>query len=213
MPVRRRQGTRVTTQAENDGGGSWRRETLRSRIELVVFNAIYYGFARHLPYSVRPYAFGARRIRYEVCRRMFASCGKNVNVERGALINNGRDITIGDNSGIGLDAFISGPLVVGSNVIMGPGCTFLSINRDVSRTDIPMIEQGFLPPQPAVIEDDVWIGANVTVLPGRRIGTGSIVAAGSVVSSDVPPGAVVAGNPCRVIKTRAGEAAAAEVAR
>lgn len=181
-----------------------RRETLRSRLLLVVCNALYYGFARHLPYSPRPYAFGARRIRYEICRHMLASCGTNVNVEHGALINNGRQISIGDNSGIGLHCFVSGPLVIGDNVIMGPNCTFLSINREVGRTDRPMIEQGFQPARAPVIEDDVWLGANVLVLPGRRIGRGSIVAAGAVVSVDVPPFAVVAGNPARVLRQRDG---------
>lgn len=182
-------------------------------IRRVIANALYYGCARHLPYSVRPYAFGSRWIRYQVCRHMFASCGVNVNVEHGALINSGADITIGDNSGIGLDSFVSGPLVIGNNVITGPRCTFLSINRDTARLDIPMIQQGYHPPRPPVIEDDVWIGANVTVLPGRRVGRGSIVAAGSVVSADVPPYAVVAGNPARVIKMRTDSGPAGEESR
>jgi len=172
------------------------------RALFLLCNALYYAFARHLPYSPRPYAFGARRIRYEICRRMFRSCGRDVNVEHGALINGGQDIEIGDRSGIGLDAFISGPLIIGRDVIMGPNCTFLSINRNTPSTSDPMIEQGFNPARPPVIEDDVWLGANVTVLPGRRIGTGSIVAAGAVVASDVPPYSVVAGNPATVIKHR-----------
>ena len=133
---------------------------------------------------------------------MFKSCGIDVNVEHGAPINNGRDIEIGDRSGIGLDTFISGPLIIGRDVIMGPYCTFLSINRRTGDSSAAMIEQDFQTPQAPVIEDDVWIGANVTVLPGRRIGTGSIVAAGAVVASDVPPRSVVAGNPAKVIKHR-----------
>ncbi|MGH9064285.1 MAG: acyltransferase [Acidimicrobiales bacterium] len=179
-------------------------ETLGRLARRVVCNALYYGFARHLPYSVRPYALGARRIRYLLCRQMLASCGENVNIEHGALINSGSQIHVGDNSGIGLDAFVSGPLVIGRNVIMGPNCTFLSINRDTQRTDVPMIDQGYLAPRAPVVEDDVWLGANVTVLPGRRIGQGAIVAAGAVVSRDVPPYAVVAGNPGRVIRIRSG---------
>jgi maltose O-acetyltransferase len=179
-----------------------RRQDAVGQLLFLLCNALYYGFARHLPYSPRPYAFGARRIRYEICRRMFRSCGVDVNVEHGALINGGQDIDIGDRSGIGLDAFISGPLIIGRDVIMGPNCTFLSINRDTTSTDRPMIEQGFRPARPPVIEDDVWLGANVIILPGRRIGKGSIVAAGAVVASDVPPYSVVAGNPARVIKQR-----------
>lgn len=182
--------------------GRRRSQDWLGEILFLLCNALYYGIARHMPYSPRPYSLGARRIRYEVCRHMFRSCGVNVNVEHGALINGGHDIDIGDNSGIGLNAFISGPLIVGRDVIMGPNCTFLSINRVTALTSVAMIGQGFQPARPPVIEDDVWIGANVTVLPGRRIGTGSIVAAGSVVASDVPPYSVVAGNPARVIKRR-----------
>jgi maltose O-acetyltransferase len=192
-----------TTDLRNVTLAAPRRTDLVGKVAFLVCNALYYGIGRHLPYSPRPYALGARRIRYELCRHMFRSCGREVNVEHGALINGGQDIEIGDRSGIGLDAFISGPLIIGRDVIMGPNCTFLSINRSTPRRDVTMIEQGFLAARPPVIEDDVWLGANVTVLPGRRIGTGSIVAAGAVVSSDVPPGSVVAGNPARVIKERA----------
>jgi maltose O-acetyltransferase len=183
-----------------------RRQDMIGQILFLLCNLLYYGFARHLPYSPRPYALGSRRIRYQICRRMFRSCGVDVNVEHGALINSGRDIDIGDRSGIGLNAFISGPLVIGRDVIMGPNCTFLSINRSTPSLERPMIEQGFKAPQAPVIEDDVWIGANVTVLPGRRIGQGSIVAAGAVVASDVPPFTVAAGNPARVIKHRSQDA-------
>jgi maltose O-acetyltransferase len=171
-------------------------------VTFLVCNALYYGLARHLPFSVRPYAFGARRIRYEICRRMFRSCGTNVNVEHGALINSGADIEIGDNSGIGLNAYITGPLVIGRDVVMGPGCTLIGMNRNSERVDIPMIGQGYQPTAPPIIEDDVWIGANVTILPGRRIGTGSIVGAGAIVTRDVPPYALVGGNPARVISYR-----------
>ena len=101
------------------------------RLAFLLCNALYYGFARHLPFSVRPYAMGARRVRYELCRRMFRSCGRNVNVERGALIDSGQLIDIGDNSGIGLNAFVLGPLIIGQNVMMGPNCTVSTTTRPV----------------------------------------------------------------------------------
>lgn len=167
-----------------------------------IANALFYGFARHLPYSVRPYAFGARRIRYLLCRQMFASCGRNVNVEHGATFAPAAEVSIGDNSGIGLNAFIAGGVVIGSNVMMGPNCTILGINHEIGRTDVPMISQGYSRPQPPIIEDDVWIGANVTILPGRRIGTGAVIGAGAVVASDVSPWSIVAGNPARVVRMR-----------
>jgi acetyltransferase-like isoleucine patch superfamily enzyme len=55
---------------------------------------------------------------------------------------------------------------------------------------------------PVVIEDDVWIGMGVKLLPGIRIGTGSIIGAGSVVTNDIPPYSIAMGTPCRVTKQR-----------
>jgi maltose O-acetyltransferase len=176
----------------------------RGRVLPLACNALFYGFARHLPYSSRPYALGARRIRYALCRHMFASCGANVNVEHGASIGDGSKIRIGDNSGIGLNAMIIGPVIIGDNVMMGPSCSLFGIDHETRRTDVPMIDQGEREPRPPVIEDDVWLSANVIVLPGRRIGRGSVIGAGAVVASDIPPYAVAAGNPARVIRYRHG---------
>jgi maltose O-acetyltransferase len=133
---------------------------------------------------------------------MFASCGANVNVEHGASFAPAADVSIGDNSGIGLDAFVLGPVFIGRNVMMGPNCTILGLNHEFGQLDRPMLEQGSGPPRPPIIEDDVWIGANVTILPGRRIGTGAVVGAGAVVTSDVPAWSIVGGNPARVLQMR-----------
>jgi maltose O-acetyltransferase len=165
---------------------------------------LYYGAARHLPYSALPHAAWARHVRYHVCRGMLRRCGRNVNVEHGAFINSGREVDIGDNSGIGLDAHIVGPVVIGRNVMMGPRCMLLAINHETGRTDRPMIDQGVKKTTPPIIEDDVWLGAGVTVLPGRRIGTGSIIGAGSVVATDIPPFTIAAGNPAIPIGHRNG---------
>ncbi|MDQ1485818.1 MAG: hypothetical protein QOJ62_1511, partial [Actinomycetota bacterium] len=68
--------------------------------------------------------------------------------------------------------------------------------------DVPMNQQGFKDPRPIVIEDDVFVGAAVVILPGRRLGKGSIVGAGSVVAHDVAPYTIVAGNPAVVVGKR-----------
>ena len=74
-------------------------------------------------------------------------------------------------------------------------------NHNYARTDIPIYRQGETS-KGIVIEDDVWIGARVTILDGVRVGGGSIIAAGAVVSKDVEPFSVVGGVPARVLKSR-----------
>jgi len=78
-------------------------------------------------------------------------------------------------------------------------------NHRFDRTDIPMIDQGNTEPKAVVIEDDVWIAARAIILPGVRIGKGAVIAAGAVVTKDVPPYTVVGGIPARKIKSRVEE--------
>jgi maltose O-acetyltransferase len=68
-----------------------------------------------------------------------------------------------------------------------------------------MTEQGIAEDRPIVVEDDVWFGAAVIVLPGVRVGHGSVIGAGSIVTKDVPPFACVAGSPARILKYRDAE--------
>lgn len=163
---------------------------------------LYWYIARYLPWYPRPGGRIASRLRGLLAARMLDSCGEDVNVERGAFFGSGRGVELGDRSALGLDCLVIGPLKVGNDVMMGPRCTILAGRHDTSRTDIPMTAQGFLPDLPVVIDDDVWIGAGVTILPGRVVGAGSIVGAGSVVTKDVPPWSIVGGNPARVIGSR-----------
>ena len=115
----------------------------------------------------------------------------------------GVGLTIGNFSNIGPYCYIgcSGKTEIGNHVMMSPRVSIYSENHNFDRTDIPMKEQG-VTRQETVIEDDCWIASNSIILAGVRIGRGSIVAAGSVVTKDVPPYAVVAGNPARIIKMR-----------
>lgn len=163
---------------------------------------VYWGVGHRLPWSPRPGGAAARRIRGFLAARMLDSCGVDVNVERGARFGSGRGVELGDRSSLGLDCLVIGPLRVGKDVMMGPRCMILASRHATGRVDVPMSTQGFLPDRAVVIEDDVWLGAGVTVLPGRVIGTGSIVGAGSVVTRDVPAWSVVGGNPARVLGTR-----------
>ena len=168
----------------------------------VIRLALFYGLVRHLPDSTVPGGEFWRILRYAVCRRLFLTCGGNVNVERGAYIGGGRTISIGSNSGIGINASIGRGTCIGSNVMMGREVLIFTTNHRTSSTETPMVCQGYEPTVPVVIGDDVWIGARAIILPGVKVGCGSVIGAGAVVSKDVPQGAVVVGNPARVVRYR-----------
>jgi maltose O-acetyltransferase len=157
---------------------------------------------RNLPWSTRPLGGIAKRIRGRLASVMIDDCGTNVNVERGAWFGSGRGISLGDNSAIGLDCLIIGPVALGRNVMMGPRCVLLASRHTTADVTRPMNSQGFDEDAPIVIGDDVWIGANVTILAGRTIGSGVVIGAGSVVTHDIPDLEVWAGNPARRIRSR-----------
>lgn len=172
------------------------------RVGRFVATVGYLGVARHLPWSPRPGGSLSRRIRATLARRMLDHCGSGVNVEHGAWFGSGRGIRLGDRSDLGMDCLIMGELHVGDDVMIGPRCIFLANRHETSDDTRPMNQQGFKPDLVIVVEDDVWIGAGSTILAGRRVGRGSIVGAGAVVTRDVEPYTVVGGNPARVISRR-----------
>jgi acetyltransferase-like isoleucine patch superfamily enzyme len=97
----------------------------------------------------------------------------------------------------------SGYIEIGNNVMMGPRVNLLAENHNFEQTDFPMKDQG-VTRGTIVIEEDCWLGANCSVLSNVRIGRGSIVATGAVVTKDVPPYSIVGGVPARIIKSRIG---------
>lgn len=117
----------------------------------------------------------------------------------------GIGLKVGNNSSIGPYAYIgcSGYIEIGDNVMMSPRVSIYSENHIFENTKVPMIEQG-VKRSFVKIEDDCWIAANAVILAGVTIGKGTVVAAGSVVTRDVPPFSVVAGNPAKIIKSRIG---------
>lgn len=162
--------------------------------------ALYYTFAKHMPPSWSGIQVGQTVLRRFCGRLMLEHCGRDVNIEQGAMFH--RSVRLGDRSGIGIGAKIYGTCRIGRDVMMGSDVTIITRNHKVDRTDIPMMDQGFEPEQPVEIGNDVWIGDRVTILPGVHIGDGCILAAGAVVTKDVPPYTVAAGVPARVIRER-----------
>jgi maltose O-acetyltransferase len=176
--------------------------TIKLSLSKAFFLALYYGFARHLPASDKPYGSQlGRAARYVCCKRIFDRCGKEVDVEHGVEFATGDGIEIGDHSTIGVNSRI-GVVKIGSDVLVGPEVTMITKNHLYSDLTRPMWTQGATDPKPVIVEDDVWIGVRAIILPGRRIGRGAIVGAGAVVVKDVPPYAIVGGNPARVLNYR-----------
>lgn len=128
------------------------------------------------------------------------SIGNYSVVESFACINNAvGDVEIGDYTRIGLHNTIIGPVKIGSHVNLAQGITVTALNHNFSDAGKRIDEQG-VRTNPVTIEDDVWIGTNAVILPGITIGTHSVIAAGAVVTKDVPPHSLVAGVPAKVIK-------------
>jgi maltose O-acetyltransferase len=161
---------------------------------------LYNGIAKRLPVSNTRFSLGARKLRAWCAKQMLEKCGKNVNVERGAAF--GRGVWLGDHSGIGINASIGAQTHIGNDVMMGPDVVIYTVMHRFDRTDIPMREQGYTPVQPVTIGNDVWIGSRVTIMPGVTISDGCVIGAGAVVTHDLPPYAVAAGIPAKIIKYR-----------
>ena len=124
--------------------------------------------------------------------------GKRSVVEPYSCVNNAvGDVVIGDHTRIGLHSTVIGPVSIGSHVNLAQGVTVSALNHNFSETDKRIDEQGITTRQ-IVIEDDVWIGTNATVLAGVRIGSHSVIAAGAVVTHDIPPHSLAAGVPAQV---------------
>ncbi len=115
----------------------------------------------------------------------------------------GEGLKVGDESNIGPYSYIgcSGFIEIGNRVMISPRVSIYAENHVFADTSIPMKEQG-VKRGFVKIEDDCWIASNSVILSGVTVGKGSVVAAGSVVTKDVPPYAVVGGNPAKVIKMR-----------
>lgn len=132
--------------------------------------------------------------------RKFA-LGKHSVVESFSCINNAcGDVIIGNNTRVGLGNTIIGPVNIGNNVNLAQGVVVSALNHNFEDTTKRIDEQGISTKQ-IVIDDDVWVGANATILQGVHIGRHSVVAAGAVVTRDVPEYSVVGGVPAKVIRT------------
>jgi galactoside O-acetyltransferase len=175
---------------------------------------------RHMPTNLGVYL---RRLFY---RRWLRCCGakavfqegimikgpKNISIganfimlRSGALYAESGSIEIGDNVAMNTNVLISandsGKILIGNYCLIGPNVVLRASDHVFARADMPIRLQGHSAGV-IVLEEDVWLAANVVVTRDTRIGRGSIVGAGSVVTHDIPPYSIAAGAPARVIGSR-----------
>ena len=177
-------------------------------------------FPGKLGYKLRNYYY----------RKRFAKCGEHLAIASSCVIRGEQNISIGNyvgfghnnylyagienedvkirignyvsfNSNVMLNADLGGNIRIGDNVLIGPNVVFRTANHIFSSREILIKEQGH-EAGPINIGDDVWIAANVVIVPNVTIGRGAIVAAGAVVTKDVDDYSIVAGVPAKVIGKR-----------
>jgi acetyltransferase-like isoleucine patch superfamily enzyme len=143
--------------------------------------------------------YPSRRLRYILLRFWMGRLHPSVSIQLHCRLLHARGISIGERSVINFGSLLDGrryPIVIGSDVSIGPEASILTLGHDPR--SVEFADRG----GPVSIADRVWIGYRALVLPGVCIGEGAVVGAGSVVTRDVAPFTIVAGNPARVIGER-----------
>jgi len=144
-----------------------------------------------------------RKVRLLFYKNSLAKCDENLFLYHDLTVFDPENVELGRNVKINRGVFITAPakIKIGNDVLIGPYTIINSGNHNYSNPDIPIRLQGHIV-KPIVIEDDVWIGANSTILAGVTIGKGAVVGAGAVVTKNINPYTVVGGVPATFIKER-----------
>ena len=127
--------------------------------------------------------------------------GENNCIQAGFRFGMRDALKIGNNCQVNENVYIQSA-IIGNYVLIAQNVSILAVTHNFDSIDIPIIKQGSTKADPVIIEDDVWIGRNVIVMPGIIIEKGAIVGAGAVVTKNVPPYAIVGGIPAKIIRYR-----------
>lgn len=164
-------------------------------LNFLLYNLI----AKNLPLDSMPYSKGLRNIRYFLFSKCIIECGKNIKVDRNVYIS--PSIKVGNNVRISENVKIRKNTVIKDNVLIGPGVQIITATHNFQSLDTPINMQGTQQYE-IYIGNDVWIGTNAIILPNIKISDHAIIAAGSIVTKDVPEKAIVGGNPAKLIRFR-----------
>ena len=172
-----------------------------SRI-LEVLKIELFSFIYHIPRILPGYYFG-NKLRAFVLKFYLKKIGTKTWINRDVVFEAPQKISIGDNVQINTRCWISGGggLEIHDNTLIGPHVVIHSANHNFSDRKTPILKQGHTFKK-IIIEKDVWIGANATILPGVIIREGSIIAAGAVVTKSTEQYGVYGGVPAKYIKSR-----------
>lgn len=164
-----------------------------------IFFLIYILFFKQTPEDYRPYALFFPKVRSFLVRKYLKKCGHKPRVKKGAEMS--PNSTLGNYSELGTNCLIQANVHIGNHVIMGPDVKVYSRNHKYDSLEIPIQAQGKNYFE-TFIGNDVWLGANVIVTAGCTIGNHVIIAAGAVVTKDIPDFAIVGGVPAKILKYR-----------
>lgn len=142
-------------------------------------------------------------IRYMFLKSIAKKCGDNVSIHPNVFILNLENLIIGDNVSIHSMSYIecAGELIIENDVSIAHACTIMTTDHNYSHPKLPIKDQG-VKYEKIHIKENVWIGARSCILSGLTIDSGTIIAAGAVVTKSMPSNKIVAGVPAKVIKER-----------
>ncbi len=142
-------------------------------------------------------------VRIELSDGACLNFGKSVIVRQNCYIASFGSLVVGRNSGFNIGCYVVAfdEITIGENVMIGPYVVIVDHDHKTEMIDVPMLHQG-ISSSSIVIQDDVWIGAHVTVTKGVMIGKGAVIGANAVVTRDVPAYAIAVGVPARIMGYR-----------
>jgi maltose O-acetyltransferase len=164
------------------------------------FLLLYYGIAYNLP----NYSFPGGRFYnwFRVfCLKRILPIGNNCRIMRKVYIGDGDRILIGNGNKINEGVRLCN-VNIGDFVMIARNHTFIGAQHNYKKTDIPMSLQGYEWGPPTKIDNDVWIGINVIIMPGVHVQEGCIIGAGAVLTHNTEKFSIYAGNPAKIIKRR-----------